>query len=122
MIGLATIVASIGLATFTQASISNRATPQHKVTFIDLGSEYCIPCQKMVPVMDSIKSLYPNDVKVIFYNVSTKEGRPFAEKYHIEMIPTQIFLDKNGMEYFRHQGYFPIKEVVKILKKKGVDR
>jgi len=82
------IFSVIGLAALAQISMSNKVALQHKVTFIDLGSEYCVPCQKMVPVMDSIKSLYPTDVKVIFYNVSTKEGRPFAEKYHIELIPT----------------------------------
>ena len=30
------------------------------------------------------------------------------------------FLDKNGEEYFRHEGYFPLEELVKVLKQKGV--
>ena len=37
-----------------------------------------------------------------------------------EAIPTQVFLDKDGKEYFRHVGYFPEEDVVTILKMKGV--
>jgi thioredoxin 1 len=36
------------------------------------------------------------------------------------VIPTQVFLDQNGNEYFRHEGYFPKEELVQILRKKGV--
>jgi len=36
------------------------------------------------------------------------------------MIPTQVFLDKNGKEYFRHEGYFPKDDLVKVLKMQGV--
>ena len=38
----------------------------------------------------------------------------------IRVIPTQIFLDKEGKEYFRHEGFFPKEELVNILKQKGV--
>ena len=43
-----------------------------------------------------------------------------AKKYGIRVIPTQVFLDKDGKEYFRHEGYFPKDELVKVLKQKGV--
>ncbi len=110
------LMAGLGIAVNVFDPASSAEKP--KVTFIDLGSELCIPCQKMVPVMDSIKVKYPDDVKVIFYNVSTKEGRPFAKKYKIKLIPTQIFLDREGKEYFRHEGFFPLTEVEKVLKQK----
>ena len=90
---------------------------QPKVTFIELGSVHCIPCRKMEPVLESIRKKFPDDVKVVFHDVWTKEGKPFGTKYGIHSIPTQIFLDKNGKEYYRHVGFFPEKEVIKILKK-----
>lgn len=92
----------------------------HKVTFIELGSVRCIPCQKMQPVMKSIESKYGIEVKVIFYDVWTKEGKPFADKYKINVIPTQVFLDAKGKEFFRHQGFFPEEELVKVLNTKGI--
>jgi len=35
-------------------------------------------------------------------------------------IPTQIFLDKDGREVFRHIGYFPYEEIVKILEEMSI--
>ena len=99
---------------------TNVPKTSYKVTFIELGSVRCIPCQKMQSVMKSIENKYGNQVKVVFHDVWTPEGKPFGEKYGIEAIPTQVFLDENGKEYFRHLGYFPEEELVKILNMKGV--
>ena len=102
----------------TKESISK--TQDYKVTFIELGSVRCIPCQKMQPVMKSIEEKYGDQVKVVFYDVWTDEGRPFAEKYDVEAIPTQVFLDKNGKEFFRHVGFFEETELIKVLNAKDV--
>ena len=91
-----------------------------KVTFIELGSVRCIPCKKMQPIVAEIEKEYEGQVKVIFYDVWTAEGKPYAYKYKIRLIPTQVFLDKDGKEYFRHQGFFPKEELVNVLKQKGV--
>lgn len=92
-----------------------------KVTFVELGSVRCIPCRMMMPIMKEIEEKYGDEVKVIFYDVWTQEGRPYAEKYGIRAIPTQIFLDENGKEFFRHVGFFPREELFEVLKKKGVN-
>ncbi len=101
-------------------SNQNQNEAKYKVTFIELGSVRCIPCQKMQVVMKSIEQKYPTQVKVVFHDVWTDAGAPFATKYGIESIPTQVFLDENGKEFFRHVGYFPEEELVKVLKQKGV--
>jgi len=93
---------------------------KYKVTFIELGSVRCIPCQKMVPIMESVEKNYGDQVKVVFYDVWTPEGQPYGQKYGIKLIPTQVFLDENGEEYFRHEGFFPEEELLKVLQMKGV--
>lgn len=93
---------------------------KYKVTFIELGSVRCIPCQQMQTVMKSIETKYSNEVKIEFHDVWTEAGKPFGEKYGIEAIPTQIFLDETGKEYYRHVGFFPEEELVKVLQMKGV--
>ena len=126
LILLATIVLSGYSQNARQVEKQKPATEQqknavkYKVTFIELGSVRCIPCQKMQSVMKSIETKYGKEVKVVFYDVWTPEGKPFAEKYGIEAIPTQVFLDENGKEFSRHEGYFPEEELVKVLKTKGV--
>jgi thioredoxin 1 len=107
-----------------QAVISKTAkvgsNNQFLVTFVELGSVNCIPCKMMQPVLAEIEKEYGKQVKVIFHDVWTPEGRPFGKQYQIRAIPTQVFLDKNGKEYFRHMGFFPKEEIVKVLKKQGV--
>ncbi len=103
------------------SSISSQvAENKYKVTFIELGSVRCIPCQQMQTVMKSIEAKYGKEVKVDFHDVWTDAGKPYGLKYGIEAIPTQVFLDETGKEYYRHVGFFSEEELVKILQQKGV--
>ena len=93
---------------------------KYKVTFIELGSVRCIPCRQMQSVMKSIEAKYGKEVKIDFYDVWTDADKPYGVKYGIEAIPTQVFLDETGKEYYRHEGFFPEEELVKVLQQKGV--
>lgn len=101
-----------------EAKVIKKDNP--KVTFVELGSVNCIPCKKMQPIMKSIEEKYGEQVKVIFHDVWTDEGKPYAGKFGIKLIPTQVFLDEKGKEFFRHEGFFPEKEIDKLLNGKGV--
>jgi len=90
------------------------------VTFVEIGAASCIPCKAMQPIMKAVAEEYRGQVKVVFHDVWTSKGKDDAEKYNIRVIPTQVFLDKNGKEYFRHEGYFPKDDVVRVIKMQGV--
>jgi thioredoxin 1 len=90
------------------------------VTFIELGSVKCVPCRMMQPVMRAIEKNYGDQVKVVFYDVWKEDQQQYAQKYGIRLIPTQVFLDKDGKEIMRHEGFFPEKEIDKLLQSKGV--
>ena len=105
----------------TEAKSAKQETKTIKVTFIELGSIKCIPCKMMHPIMKEIEEEYKGQVKVVFYDVGTSGGRPYAQKYGIRVIPTQVFLDKDGTEYFRHEGFFAKDELIEVLKKQGVE-
>ena len=96
----------------------NKNEPKAKITFLELGSVTCIPCKQMQPVMRSIEQKYKGQVKVTFYDV-WKDKRP-AEQYGIRLIPTQVFLDENGKEILRHEGFFPEAEIDKFLLSQGL--
>jgi thioredoxin 1 len=89
------------------------------VTFVEIGSVNCIPCKAMQPIMKAVEEEFKGQVKIVFHDVWTSKGKVDAEKYNIRVIPTQVFLDKDGKEYFRHEGYYPKAEVVKIIKMQG---
>jgi thioredoxin 1 len=105
---------------YAQTKGNNTSTTKPIVTFIELGSVNCIPCKQMQPVMKSIESKYGSQVKVVFYDVWKPEQKQYAQKYGIQLIPTQVFLDVNGKEIFRHEGFFPEKEIDQLLQKKGL--
>jgi thioredoxin 1 len=90
------------------------------VTFIEIGAARCIPCKAMQPIMKEIAEEYKGQVKVVFHDVWTPKGKDDAMKYNIRVIPTQVFLDKNGKEYYRHEGFFPKDDLVGVLKMQGV--
>ncbi len=90
------------------------------ITFVELGSVKCIPCRKMQPVMKAIEDKYDDQIKVIFYDVWKSDQRKYAEEYDIRLIPTQVFLDKDGKEIFRHEGFFPEESIDKFLKEQGL--
>ena len=70
---------------------------------IDLGSDECIPCKLMAPIIEELKSKYEGTLIVDFIDVwkNPDEG----PKYNIKLIPTQIFFDASGKELFRHEGF-----------------
>ncbi|MFZ1519907.1 MAG: thioredoxin family protein [Ignavibacteriaceae bacterium] len=100
-------------------NIVNQASTA-KVTFVELGSVNCIPCKQMQPVMKAIEEKYGDQVKVIFYDVWKEDQKKYATQYGIKLIPTQVFLDANGKEFHRHEGFYPETEIDKILQGKGL--
>lgn len=91
-----------------------------KVTFVELGSVKCVPCIQMQPIMKSVEEKYGEQIRVIFYDVWTDEGHKYAKIYNIQLIPTQVFLDENENEIFRHVGFFPEAEIDKFLQEQGL--
>ncbi|MHB8094954.1 MAG: thioredoxin family protein [Candidatus Aminicenantales bacterium] len=88
------------------------------MTFIEIGADRCIPCKAMQPIMKEIAAAYAGRVQVVFYDV-WKDPAP-GRKYQIQLIPTQVFIDQEGKEVYRHVGIFPKEEIIALLKEQGV--
>jgi thioredoxin 1 len=100
------------------AVVEKSATP--KITFVELGSVNCIPCKAMQPVMQAIEQKYGEQIRVVFYDVWTPEEQKYAQQFDIRLIPTQVFLDENGTEIFRHEGFFAEAEIDQLLQSRGL--
>lgn len=108
------------VSTFLSAQEKEIKQTSPKITFVELGSVKCVPCIQMQPIMKSVEQKYGEQIKVIFYDVWTDEGHEYAEIYKIQLIPTQVFLDENEKEIFRHVGFFPEAEIDKFLQEQGL--
>lgn len=91
-------------------------------TLLDLGSKKCIPCKKMEPILEALGKDFTARMTVTFIDVNADAaGRKAAESWAIQLIPTQIFLDANGKELFRHEGFYSHEDILAKWKELGVD-
>jgi thioredoxin 1 len=81
---------------------------------LELGSVGCKPCTYMAPIIDALTQELKGKVTVQFYDVN--DNPAMAERYQIQVIPTQIFLDAAGKELFRHVGVFEKEEILARMK------
>lgn len=85
---------------------------------VDLGSDKCVPCKLMAPILAELKKEYDGRFDVVFIDVAKNPG---AEKsFNIRLIPTQIFLAADGKELFRHEGFFAKEEILKKWEELGI--
>lgn len=96
----------------------NKAKKEKKIVMLELGSVGCIPCEQMKPVMERLKKDFRGKLEVIFIDVRVDSYA--ARKFGVYVIPTQVFIDKNGREFHRHIGYYPYESIVYVLKKAGL--
>ncbi|HBG28805.1 MAG TPA: thioredoxin [Phycisphaerales bacterium] len=95
------------------------AQPQKLPKLIELGADKCIPCKMMKPILDELTAEYKGKLDVMFHDVWKEPA--YAEKYNIEIIPTQIFLGPDDKELFRHQGFFAKEEILTKWKELGFE-
>ena len=78
--------------------------------FVDLGTTTCAPCKVMLRVMAELEEKYPGAFIIEFVNV--QKDRTGAQRYNIQIIPTQIFFAPDGRELYRHVGVFKTEEII----------
>lgn len=85
---------------------------------LDLGSDKCVPCKMMIPVLNDLSKEYKGKLKVEMIDVW--KNRKAGEKYKVQSIPTQIFFDQKGKEFYRHVGFIPKDEILTKFKQHGI--
>ena len=86
---------------------------------LDLGATTCIPCKKMTPVLEELKTEYEGRLDVEFVDVWKMPG--VANQYGVQSIPTQIFFDASGKELLSAPGLFRQGRDSEQMGRVGVD-
>ncbi len=84
-------------------------------TFLEFGSHYCVPCRRMESVVDSVRATCPK-VNIRFVDATNEANACWLDYFHIDIIPQQIVMDRQGKAIFLHKGYIPYNELVKHFK------
>ena len=96
-----------------------QAISNGKLTLAEFGRGVCIPCKEMKPILEELSVEYKGELNVVIVEVD--DNVDLTRQFGIMMIPTQIFLDSDGKEVFRHVGFYPKEEIIVQLKKMGIE-
>lgn len=93
----------------------NELLAQGKPMVIDFSAEWCGPCRKMAPIVDTMADKY--DGQVIVGSCDVDENEELAQQFSIYTIPAIIFI-KDGQPVDKSIGAVPansIEEKIKTL-------
>ena len=89
-----------------------------KPVVIKFASPMCLDCKKIESVMNEVMPAYADKVTYQKINAQSNDANTSAliKKYSVTLVPTLVFLKKDGTVYKRTEGYMPKSELEKILK------
>ena len=90
------------------------AVTSDSLVFVDFYSKWCGPCQKMMPLIDSLKIQYHNKVKII--KVNTDLSKEIIKKMKIQGIPLFV-LYRNSQVVYSKYGIIKRNELVNLFDK-----
>ena len=97
-----------------------RAKEEHKLIFFNCFADWAIPCHSMNKLVFSDQEFadwMDKHFVNFFIDVTSREGRPLAEKYRIRFQAHYLVLDENGQIVHRIVGGYQIPEFKAILEK-----
>lgn len=90
------------------------ALAEGKLMMVDFWAEWCVPCQMLGPVIESLADRYEG--RAVIGKINTDEEQALAMSFQITGIPTVIFF-KDGKEIDRLEGVMPTDAFIQVLEK-----
>ena len=92
----------------------NTTTSSNKIVLVEIGGDWCPPCRKMLPVLETLKQ--KPAAPFYFLAVDGANDIDVMKSLNAEGLPTFI-LFKNGKETWRHEGLVTLEEFNAALSK-----
>jgi rhodanese-related sulfurtransferase len=92
----------------------NTITSSNKILLVEVGADWCPPCRKMIPVLETLKQ--KPAAPFYFLRVDGGNDIDVMKSLKSEGLPTFI-LFKNGKETWRHEGLVTVEEFNAALSK-----
>lgn len=99
-------------------TVATHATPRDIPRIVDLGMGKCIPCKMMAPILDELTEEYRGRAIIEVIDIGDKPEA--VKEYGMRIMPTQIFFDAEGNEFWRHEGFLAKEDIVEKLREMGV--
>ena len=99
------IIAYVALSSSQAVSATQRVEGQSQI--IKFSSKLCLDCKKIKKEFDELVPEYQDKISITEYNIdgSDKEVNDAIAKYNVSLVPTIVFINPNGKEVRRTEGY-----------------
>jgi thioredoxin 1 len=84
---------------------------------LEFGRGWCKPCKYMKPILDDTAKLFNG--KAVVLTVDMDVNKDLVRKFGIRVMPTQIFLQPDGKEFFRNEGTLEREQIAQVFAKMG---
>lgn len=95
----------------------SRTPPESRPAIYEFARKLCPICKEMEQVLKEVQGQYGHQLEVRILHIDEEEY--LFRRYHVAIVPTQVFLDASGKEVFRHEGLFPRKQLLQKLRELG---
>lgn len=90
----------------------NKIVADNKTVLVDIGSKYCGACTKVKPVLETIRTQYGENLKIVEIELETSP-QVIADLKTVKVFPTLI-LYQNGKVVFKKDGFNDLKKDVDV--------
>ena len=103
------------------AVVGNEEVKNPKAKIVKFSSPMCSECKEMAIELDKAMKNYKDSVVVEEINVVENVGKGIKynkaaiKKYNVSLVPTIIFLDKQGNTIKKREGLVKSEEIIEIL-------
>lgn len=96
----------------------DRARTLGKPMLAIFSAASCCGSDKMIPIRDALLKKYGTKINIVY--IEPRKEQILAARYAIRSIPTQVFYDNSGKEFYRHSGFYSEKDIINKLSEMGV--
>ena len=90
----------------------NDVISEDRLVLVDFFATWCQPCKMMHPVLQQVKSVLGDKIRVI--KVDVDKNRQTAGLYQIQSVPT-LMLTRGGQVLWRQSGAMPKAELLAVI-------
>ena len=96
--------------TYSSEEIEN-VISQNKNVLLVFKTPWCLPCKKLVPVLNELKELYP---QTYVLELNMDANKELAALHNVSSIPTLIYY-KNSILTRSHKGFISLNDLTLLL-------
>jgi len=96
----------------TRTKSFNELIRTENMVLVDFFAEWCGPCKMMKPILEELKSMTGDSLKII--KVDVDKSPMVSTDFQIQGVPT-LMLFKNGNVVWRQSGVVPANQLMRIV-------